>query len=70
MSQSSLGITAPHVAMDRLLFFDIGSRKFLNLENRQGVRMIEKASIIKDAIMTAAVIAVVVGALCYAAGGV
>lgn len=32
--------------------------------------MIEKASIIKDAIMTATVIAVVVGALCYAAGGV
>ena len=32
--------------------------------------MIEKASIIKDAIMTAAVIAVIVGALCYAAGGV
>lgn len=32
--------------------------------------MIEKVSIIKDAIMTAAVIAVVVGALCFAAGGV
>lgn len=32
--------------------------------------MIEKATVIKDAIMTAAVIAVVVGALCYAAGGV
>lgn len=32
--------------------------------------MIEKASIIKDAIMTSAVIAVVVGVLCFAAGGV
>ena len=32
--------------------------------------MIEKASLIKDSIMTAAVIAVVVGVLCFAAGGV
>ena len=38
--------------------------------NRDGVRMIEKATVIKDAIMTAAVIAVVVGVLCFAAGGV
>ena len=32
--------------------------------------MVEKAKIVKDAIMTAAVIAVVVGVLCFAAGGV
>ena len=39
-------------------------------EATMNAKKLEKATLIKDAIMTAAVIAVIVGALCYAAGGV
>lgn len=48
----------------------LGKTTPTNLNNQKGNKMVEKVKIVKDAVMTAAVIAVVVGVLCFAAGGV
>ena len=47
------------------MFFSSGRLKKLT----KGNKMVEKAKIVKDAVMTAAVIAVAVGFLAFLAGG-